>query len=236
MDITFHGHNFFTIKTRGKTIVVDPYTENGMTAVRPADIHADLVLITHGHGDHTGCVQELDAPVLAIYEIAQWLERSGRKGVTSMNIGGYHRLADITIWMAPALHSSGLPSDGATLGNGGNPAGFIIDDGETRFHIVGDSGLFSDMRHVIGEIMRPDIAAVPIGDRFTMGPEHAAIATRWLGVKAVIPCHYDTFPPIEQDPETFVKAVGTAAEVIVMRPDTTITVTGGRVGRPPMPA
>lgn len=228
MKITFRGHNFFEVETKGTRIVIDPFHENGMTKVKPEDLKPDLVLLTHGHEDHTGCVLELDAPVVAVYEIAQWLERKGRKAV-GMNIGGFYEFAGIRIWMAPAVHSSGLPTKGETLGNGGSPAGFVIDDGETRFYVMGDTGLFSDLKHVVRDLLKPHVVAVPIGDLFTMGPEHAAIAVEWLDVTVAIPCHYDTFQPIEQDPADFIQAVGDAAVVNVMQPDTTIEMVGGRI-------
>lgn len=225
MKITWHGHAFFELETaQGKNIVIDPFTENPLTKTKPADLKPDLVLITHGHFDHSGSVLELDAPVLSIFEIATWLERKGREA-TGMNIGGSYRFGDIRIWMTPAVHSGGLPEEGtSTLGNGGASTGFLIDDGKTRFYHAGDTGLFGDMKHVIGEVMKPDVAALPIGDLFTMGPEHAAVAARWLGVKTAIPMHYNTFPPIEQDPQVFVDAVQGACDVKVMEPDTSITV------------
>lgn len=179
MRLTWHAHAFFEVETRqGKKIVIDPFTENPLTKTRPEDLDPDLVLITHGHHDHSGSVLELKAPVLSIFEVATWLERQGREA-TGMNIGGSYRFEDVRIWMTPAVHSGGLPEEGATtLGNGGASTGFLIDDGETRFYHAGDTALFGDMKTVIGEVMKPDVAALPIGDLFTMGPEHAAIAAR----------------------------------------------------------
>lgn len=224
MKLTWHGHAFFEVETRqGKSIVIDPFTDNPLTQTRPEDLDPDLVLVTHGHFDHAGCVAELDAPVLAIFEIATWLERQGREAM-GMNIGGTHHFGDIKIWMAPAVHSGGLPEEGSpTLGNGGASTGFLIDDGKTRFYHAGDTALFGDMKTVIGDVMKPDVAALPIGDFYTMGPEHAAIAARWLGVKKAIPMHYSTFPGIEQDPQVFIDGVQGACDVEVMKPDTTIT-------------
>jgi L-ascorbate metabolism protein UlaG (beta-lactamase superfamily) len=225
MRLTWHGHAFFEVETQqGKRIVIDPFTDNPLTKCRPEDLEADLVLVTHGHFDHAGCVTELKAPVLAIFEIATWLERKGREA-TGMNIGGSYRLGDVRITMTPAMHSGGLPEEeGPTLGNGGASTGFMIDDGRTRFYHAGDTGLFGDMKHVIGEVMKPDVAALPIGDLFTMGPEHAGVAAKWLGVKTAIPMHYSTFPPIQQDPQDFVRAVAGACDVKIMEPDSTIEV------------
>lgn len=224
MKVTWHGHAFFELETaQGKNLVIDPFTDNPLTKTTPDDLRPDLVLVTHGHYDHSGAVAELQAPVLSIFEIATWLERQGREAV-GMNIGGSYRFGDIRITMTPALHSGGLPADETASGlvNGGNSTGFVIDDGSTRFYHAGDTGLFGDMRHVIGEVLRPTVAALPIGDLFTMGPQHAGIAAKWLGVKLAIPMHYNTFPPIAQDPQDFVRAVDGACRVEVMAPDSSI--------------
>ncbi len=224
MKLTWHGHAFFEIETRGKNLVVDPFTDNPKTQVRPEDLEPDLVLVTHGHYDHAGCVTELDAPVLANFEIATWLERKGRENVTGMNIGGTYRFGDLRIWMAPAVHSAGLPSDDGTLGYGGSAYGFVIDDGRQKLYHSGDTALFGDMKTVIGDIVKPDIALLPIGDLFTMDPEHAAIATKWLGVRHVVPMHYNTFPDIEVNVSDFVERVGRSAKVHVMDFDTSIEI------------
>lgn len=224
MRITWHGHAFFEVETNGKTIVIDPFTDNPKTNTRPEDLDPDLVLVTHGHFDHAGCVAQLDAPVLANFEVATWLERQGRKNATGMNIGGTYRFDEFKIWMAPALHSGGLPTDGPTLGNGGAAYGFVIDDGNQKLYHAGDTGLFGDMKTVIGEIVKPDIALLPIGDLFTMGVEHAAIAAKWIGAKHVTPMHYNTFPAIEVNVNDFVERVGNAARVHVMDFDETIEI------------
>lgn len=226
MKITWHGHAFFEILTSdGKNVVIDPFTDNPKTDTKPEDLDPDLVLVTHGHYDHAGCVRALDAPVVANFEVATWLERGGHQQATGMNIGGWTEVAGVRVWMAPAWHSGGLPNeDGDFLGNGGNAYGFIIDDGEQRLYHAGDTGLFGDMKTVIGEIMKPDIALLPIGDLFTMGPEHGAIAAGWIKPKVAIPMHYNTFPAIEVNVNEFVERVPKGIETRVMEPDTTITV------------
>jgi L-ascorbate metabolism protein UlaG (beta-lactamase superfamily) len=231
VEIVWHGHSFFEVRTaNGKTILVDPFDENGLTRVRAPNLRPDLVLVTHGHGDHVGSTVQVNRPTVANFEIGTWLERQGVDEVVTMNTGGFFRGLDgVKIWMAPALHSSGIHTDGGFLGYGGSANGFVIDDGETRFYHSGDTGLFGDMRTVIRDVLKPDVAALPIGDLFTMGAEHAAVAVEWLGVGAAIPMHYNTFPPIAVDPKEFARNVGARARVVVPRVDEGVTVRGRAV-------
>jgi L-ascorbate metabolism protein UlaG (beta-lactamase superfamily) len=239
MRITWHGHACYHLETaRGTSILVDPYLENGKTTKRVGDFDPDVVLLTHGHGDHTGSVLAFrDAHVVSNWEIGAWLEKNGVTERTAMNVGGFARpVPDVRVWMAPALHSSGL--DAAALANGtlaygGSPCGYVVDDGETKLYIAGDTGLFGDMRTVVRDVLAPDAAILPIGDLFTMGPEHAAIAVDWLGVRVATPCHYGTFPPIEQDPDDFARRVGRKAEVRVPKVDEGFEVVGGRAKAAP---
>ena len=213
MKILFRGHAFFELQTAtGLNIVIDPYTDNGLTKAKPKDLKPDLVLLTHGHGDHVGCALELSAPTVCIYEMSNYLSRKGHRSAIGMNIGGSYRTEGVSVLMTQAFHSSGIsPPSGPFDGYGGSPCGFIIDDGTTRFYHMGDTGLFGDLRSVIGEVYKPTVAAVPIGDLYTMGPQHGALAAAWSGVKHAIPIHYDTFPPIKQDPKVFVEALKVTA-------------------------
>lgn len=232
MKITWRGHSFFEVETaNGKRVLIDPFVENGVTSTRVDDYRdVDLVLVTHAHGDHVGSTVELDRPTIAIYEIAQALTHQGVGDVVGMNVGAFHETQGLKLFMTPALHSSGFdhPQDGY-LPNGGAPCGFILDDGETKFYHAGDTGLFGDMKHVIRDVLKPDVAAVPIGDLFTMNPEHAAIAVDWLGVEVATPMHYNTFDPINQDPHAWAKRVGDAAECLVPKVDESFEVKGGQV-------
>jgi L-ascorbate metabolism protein UlaG (beta-lactamase superfamily) len=233
MIIRWRGHSFFELETaNGKRVLVDPFVDNGLTRASVNDFRdADLVLVTHAHGDHVGATPELNKPTITNWEIGHHLMKRGVSEVVQMNTGGFVERDGLRIWMAPALHSSGFDHnpDAQFHGYGGNPCGFIVDDGETKFHHLGDTGLFGDMKHVIRDVMKPDVAAVPIGDLFTMGPEHAAIAVEWLGVEVAIPMHYNTMPPIEQDPHAWAKRVGNAARALVPEADDAIEIVGGQV-------
>lgn len=233
MRIDWHGHACYHVTTRdGKRILVDPFLEAG-TAKRARDFDPDLVMITHGHADHVGSALDFTrAHHVSNWEIGAWLEANGVARRTAMNVGGGARVAGVRLWMAPAAHSSGLDaaaSPNGTLGYGGSPCGYVIDDGETRLYVAGDTGLFGDMRAVIRDVVKPDVAILPIGDLFTMGPEHAAIAAEWLGVKVATPCHYNSFPPIAQDPDAFARPLRGKVDVRVPAVDAGFDVRGGRV-------
>lgn len=235
MKLTWHGHAFYRIETAGgKTVLVDPFVENGATRVKVRDLRPDLILLTHGHADHVGSILSWpDVPVVTVPELAGWLGKSGMKKATGMNVGGFHTpFEGLRLWMAPAVHSSGI--NDATLANGaasygGNPCGFVLDDGDTRAYVAGDTALFGDMRAVIRDLLVPDVAILPIGDHYTMGPEHAAVAASWLGARVVAPYHYGTFPVISQDPHAFARRVGDRAQVVVPQVDGGFEVRGGRL-------
>lgn len=231
MEIRWHGHSFFSVLTReGRLILVDPYVENGMTRRRVPDFSPHLVVVTHAHADHVGGALEFDAPILTNHEISLVLKRRGAREAVGMGVGGFHRRDGVRFWCAPAVHGSGFDDDeDADPGYGGSPCGFVIDDGETRFYHAGDTALFSDMRHVIRDLLQPHVGAVPIGDHYTMGPEHAARAVEWLGVNVAIPMHYATSPLLTGDPKEFERHVGTAARVVVPPVDGGVVVQGSRV-------
>jgi len=214
MQVRWHGHACYSIVTSaGRSLLIDPFITDGPSR-RGLDAFApDLVLVTHAHNDHVGDALDLGAPILSTHELAIQLAQRGADA-TGMGIGGFTQMADTRIWCAPANHSSAWDRD-ETLLPGGKPCGFVIDDGTTRFYHTGDTGIFGDMRTVIRDLLQPHVAAVPIGDHYTMGVEHAARAVEWLGVDVATPMHYDTFDKIRADPKRFEALVGTHAQVVV---------------------
>ncbi|QSF42988.1 metal-dependent hydrolase [Paenibacillus tianjinensis] len=212
MKIIFHGHSCVQIEVGGKSLIIDPFISGNPAAVtKPEDIKTDAVLLTHSHMDHI-----LDAaliaisnnvPVVATVELAAYIGWKGAQTI-GMNIGGTVDLGFAKATMIHAFHTSGITlDDQQQILYGGMPAGFIIEaEGKTVLH-AGDTGLFSDMK-MFGELYNIDLAILPMGGHFTMGPEHALIAAKWLNAKQVLPVHYNTFPPIRQDVASFVDALG----------------------------
>lgn len=204
LKVKWFGHATFLLTSpKGLQLMFDPFLANNPSCPASAK-HVgpvDLILITHGHADHcedaASVGRDTGATVVTSPEIAGWLERQGLKHLRPMNIGGRQTISGIEIAMVPALHSSSAP-DGTYLG----PAtGFVVrfEDGPA-IYFAGDTALFSDMR-LIRDRLAPDVAFLPIGDRFTMGPEDASIAAEWLGVKTIVPMHYGTFPELTGTPE-----------------------------------
>src|SRR5215203_44098 len=199
LKVTWLGHSAFAMTSpKGVRVLFDPFLTNNPSCPRAWKRagNVDLILITHGHSDHCedapAIARETGATVVASPELSVWVERQGAKHVRPMNIGGRQQLSGLDIAMVPAVHSSSSP-DGMYLG----PAtGFVVrfEDALT-IYFAGDTALFGDMR-IIRERHAPDVAFLPIGDRFTMGPKDAAIAAEWVGAKAVVPMHYGTFPEL----------------------------------------
>ena len=218
MKITWFGHSCFLIEG-SKRVIIDPFIPGGDV---PKDV--DIVAVTHGHSDHFGETLLFSTTVVAVNEIAHWLQD---KGMTAegMNIGGTIEVEHVRFTMTPALHSSWIEASGQYGFYGGVAAGFVIRmDGHVIYH-AGDTGLFSDMK-LIRELYHPEIAFLPIGGRYTMGPDEAMMAAEFIGADCVIPMHYNTFPPIEQDAEKFKKTLEltTDIRVKVLAPGETIEI------------
>jgi len=215
------GHSCLHFESGGKNILIDPFlTGNPKAPVKADQVPADFILISHGHNDHVGDAAEIaeqtGAIIIANYEIATWFqEKMGVRNAHGMQHGGAHMFSFGRVKLTLAFHGSALP-DGS---NGGNPCGFLITfpDGK-KVYDAADTGLFGDMK-LIGE-EGIDLAFLPIGDNFTMGPDDAIRAVKMLAPKRVAPIHYDTFPLIVQDANAWAERVRaeTSAIPIVMKP------------------
>lgn len=228
MKITYHGHSCIQLTIGDKSLIIDPFLRgNPQAVVKPKDIKVDAILLTHAHIDHILDAEPIakanEAPIVAIVELATYLSWKGLQTI-DMNMGGTVDLGFATAKMIQAFHSSGIaiPEEQRII-YGGMPAGFIVRaEGKTILH-TGDTALFGDMK-MIGDRHDIDIAFIPIGDHYTMGPEDALQAAEWFGAKLVIPVHYDTFPPIRQDSEAFVQQLADKGmNGLVMKPGDTIT-------------
>ncbi len=210
--IRWFGHSAFQILTpEGKSILIDPWFDNpsGSPGFIDEIEKVDIVLITHGHGDHLGNVVDIyrrfKPKIYAIFEISQYLAARGVESV-GMNISGCVTDSKITICMTEAAHSSADIVDGRIVYLG-NPAGFVItlENGFKIYH-AGDTGLFGGLS-IIGEFYKPDVVMLPIGGHFTMGPEEAAYAVKLLKPSYIIPMHYGTFPVLTGTPDELIEAL-----------------------------
>jgi len=219
MDIHYIGQAAFELSDGATTVLIDPFiTGNPSAKVTADELSPDVILLTHGHGDHYGDVvpiaKRTGATVVAITEIAHELQEEGLADVRDPNYGGTVRFDWGSVKLVPAWHTSTTPK-----GTASPPAGLIVEfAGKTVYHL-GDTALFGDLE-LIGRRHAIDVALVPIGGHYTMDREDAVEAVRMLAVAQVIPCHYNTFPPIQADAEAFKADVesSTAAEVIVLSP------------------
>ncbi|MHB8486684.1 MAG: metal-dependent hydrolase [Candidatus Acidiferrales bacterium] len=209
--LTWLGHATFKITTpSGKVIVVDPWVTGNPACPKGMQKfeRVDTVLITHGHGDHIGdavkIAKKFKPQMISIYETSLWLTSKGVKNTTGMGKGGTIKAGEIEVTMVNALHSNGI-EDGKKMIYGGEPCGYIVRlPGGLRIYHAGDTAVFGDMK-LIAALYEPEVAMLPIGDHYTMGPREAAMAIRLLNVKHVVPMHYGTFPVLTGTPEELKK-------------------------------
>jgi len=225
--LTWHGHSCFTLETDEKQrIIIDPWIdENPMADIKTDDIEAlDYILVSHGHSDHFADVVKLakktGATVVSTFELVAFCQSQGAKNGHGMNIGGAYVFDFGRVKLTPALHTGSIDGDDGSHTT--DPAGFLISlNGGQRIYHAGDTALIMDMQLLHGSV---DVAILPIGDNFTMGPEDAARAVEMIAPDVVIPMHYNTFPVIEQNPEGFATLVGDRAKVVILKPGETYTI------------
>jgi L-ascorbate metabolism protein UlaG (beta-lactamase superfamily) len=223
VEITYHSHACFSIAVGDTQLLIDPFLNgNPLADVSADEVKADYILVSHGHSDHVGDTVEVakrtGATAISNFEIQGWLEGQGVEKSHPLHIGGGYDFPFGRVQLTIAHHGSVLPN--GTYG--GNPAGFLLTlEGKDIYHAC-DTGLFYDMK-LIGE-GGLDVAILPIGDNFTMGPDDALRAVKLLEPKLVIPIHYDTFDVIKQDPRAFAARVEaeTSAQCMVMKPGDTL--------------
>lgn len=227
LSITWYGHATFVVGTPGgRRIVFDPWLTGNPKAPAAAKIdNADVICVTHGHSDHmtdvVGVARATAAPVVAVFELANYFQGKGLKDVVGMGVGGTVDVKGLKISMTPAVHTSSIEEDGKVL-YVGTATGFVVrlEDGRA-IYFAGDTALFGDMR-LIREMYAPDIAFLPIGDHYTMDPTAAALACEMLGVRQVVPMHYGTFPALTGSPDALKKLVeGRGIDVLVLKPGET---------------
>jgi L-ascorbate metabolism protein UlaG (beta-lactamase superfamily) len=220
--LTFHGHSCFLLETdEGQRIMIDPWIdENPASDIKVKDVEAlDFILVSHGHSDHfDDCIplaKKTGATVISTFELVSFVQSKGVEKGHGMNIGGAYVFDFGRVKLTPALHTGSISGD-ETGAHTTDCSGFLIslNSGQRIYH-AGDTALIMDMQLLRGSV---DVAILPIGDNYTMGPEDAARAVEMIEPEVVIPMHYNTFPLIEQNPESFRELVGDHARVEVLQP------------------
>jgi L-ascorbate metabolism protein UlaG (beta-lactamase superfamily) len=221
LRIQWLGHATLLTTPAGTTLLVDPWLEgNPKYADFPLPERLDLMLCTHGHSDHTGgavpLAKKFGPQVVGMFELIELLAKQGVENTVAMNIGGIFRCKDVVLTMVEARHSSSYEMDGERY-YAGDPAGFVVEiEGAPTVYLAGDTAVFSDMK-LIAEMYRPEIAVLPIGDHYTMGPRQAAYAAGLLLPKLILPVHWGTFPQLTGTPEALQKELkvhGSSSEAL----------------------
>ncbi len=220
LEITFLGHSAFLLKADNHAVLIDPFlTGNPVAKHKPEDIECDAIVLTHGHADHIGdtlsIAKRTGATIYAAFEICEFFSAKGCQYLEPMNPGGKVAAPFGFIALTQAFHSSSY--EGQYMGQ---PCGAIINIAGTTIYHMGDTALFSDIK-LIAEIYKPTVAMIPVGDRFTMGPEQGATAAEWINPKLAIPMHFATFPLLTSDLSAFTP---TGVEVRTMQPADSFTI------------
>jgi L-ascorbate metabolism protein UlaG (beta-lactamase superfamily) len=225
VDIRFLGHGCFELTEGDTRVLMDPFiTGNPKAPVEASELEPTHIFLTHGHGDHYGDIQEIakrtGAHVVAIVEIARELESAGLENVSDPNLGGTIEFEDVWVRLVPAWHTSTTPEGTASL-----PAGMVVGLGGKTVYHLGDTALFSDLR-LVSEREPIDVALMCIGGHYTMDRHDAAAAAGLVRATTVIPCHYNTFPPVETDVEAFKADVEsqTSSTVQILEPGETFSI------------
>lgn len=224
MRITWLGHGTFQFELpSGQVILMDPWIEGNPSYPQGYTIsRVDTMCITHGHFDHihdaVSLAERFNPEVVAIFETATWLESKGVKKTRPMNKGGTQKVGEVAVTMTHAIHSCGIMDDGKII-YGGEAAGYVLELPDGRvIYFSGDTNVFSDMA-LIEELYHPELAFIPIGDHFTMGPREAAVACRLLRARKVVPMHFGTFPQLTGRPEDLrARIAGLHTDVWALQP------------------
>jgi L-ascorbate metabolism protein UlaG (beta-lactamase superfamily) len=225
MELTWLGHASFRLDAGGKRIYIDPFLNGNPKC--PDDEktpeRVDIIAVTHGHGDHVGdtvdLAQKHGCTVVAPVELADWLGNQGVENTRDPNKGGTTEVDGVRFTLTHAFHSSST-NDGTYAGE---PCGIVVRAEDKSIYFAGDTSVFGDMQ-LIGRLYAPDLAVLPIGDHYTMGPEEAGLAIELLGVQRVVPCHFGTFPPLVGTPDELAKHAPSGVTIERIEPGQSVTI------------
>ena len=226
MELTWLGHASFRLDVGGKRIYIDPFLNGNPKCPESEQTpeRVDVIALTHGHGDHVGDTADLakkhGATVIAPVELADRLGSQGVENVKDPNKGGTVEIDGVRFTLTHAQHSSS-DNDGNYTGE---PCGIVVRAEGKTVYFAGDTNVFGDMQNVIARLYKPDVAVLPIGDHYTMGPDEAALAVELLGVKRVVPCHWGTFPALTGTPDALASKVGGGVTVERIDPGESVTI------------